>query len=102
MKTMTELREAFRKWRQPHSKNNALRGGIDASRILDPITDPTPITEAGLLELGFERWTLRTWMCGVLLLENRLDGRWLAEICREYLEVKNLGQLRGLLLFVGE
>lgn len=86
---MTELCEAFRTW----SRDN-----FDASIIVEELRDPTPITEEGLRELGFKQYFGScVWWLGELRFTYeddtlRFDRR----------EVKTMGQLRGLLLFVGE
>lgn len=98
MKSIDDLRKAFFGWRQPLSRDNALRGGIETSRILDKLTDPTPITEAGLRELGFEQYFGScVWWLGDLRFTYeddtlRFDRR----------EIKTMGRLRMLLLGVGE
>lgn len=67
------------------------------------LTDPTPITEQGVAELGFERadWDKRLWSLGGLHAGFD-DG--MCALCGPNVAVlaKTLGQLRGLLLFVGE
>ena len=95
--TITELREAFAAWRKAETGQAVL-----AYNLIWLLTDPTPITEAGLRELGFEPRPLRSWRHGALTLDDRPEGRWLISICWEYREVKSMGKLRCLLLGVGE
>lgn len=90
--TMTELREAFADWPPP-------KGEIDAAfQILRLLKDPTPITEAGLLELGFRQYfNSCVWWMGELRFTYKDDA-----LNFERREIKTIGQLRGLLLFVEE
>lgn len=91
--TMTELREAFAAWRKAQTGQAVL-----AYNLVRLLTDPTPITEAGLRELGFERYFGScVWWLGDLRFTYeddtlRFDRR----------EIKTIGRLRMLLLSVGE
>lgn len=85
---MDELREAFAAWKIGEPLTNA----YDLMQLL---TDPTPITEAGLRELGvkFERTKRR--------------GDWLVHtswgiVNISDIKIKTMGRLRMLLLSVGE
>ena len=103
MKSIDDLRKAFFGWRQPLSRDNALRGGIETSRILDKLTDPTPITEAGLRELGFvfDDYT-KLWEIGE---DGGFYSQSSAMLYCHGLRAKNvrtLGHLRMLLLSVGD
>lgn len=91
---MTELREAFAAWRYKQT--------VNAVDIMWLLTDPTPITEAGLRELGFDnkQYPLRFECEGFKCVEKFASG-WAVNAGR-FFAVKTIGQLRGLLLFVGE
>lgn len=92
---INELREAFAVWPLPIT--SAVE---DSFNILRLLRDPTPITEAGLRELGFEGsektefyvGTLRGWL-------DEVDGFYFYN-CSQY--PKSMGKLRRLLLGVGE
>lgn len=92
--TMTELREAFAAWKL---------GDTSSDAILFALRDPTPITEAGLRELGYAPRTGTIWG-----LKNHPDiigpigGQIMLLFIHSELRVKSIGQLRGLLLFAGE
>lgn len=106
MKSIDDLRKAFFGWRQPLSRDNALRGGIETSRILDKLTDPTPITEAGLRELGFHLADIpgkhRIFSLGETAVHIDADGGCEIDANDFSGYVKTIGQLRMLLLGVGE
>lgn len=88
---IAELREAFRRW-QAHRRE------MDAVIIMSFLADPTPITEAGLRELGFEQYFgTSVWWLGSVRIEIVDDSAFF-----DRREIKSMGQLRGLLLFVGE
>ncbi len=94
---MTELREEFAAWPPP-------KGDIDAAfRLLRLLKDPTPITEAGLRELGFvfDDYT-KLWEIGE---DGGFYSQSSAMLYCHGLRAKNvrtLGHLRMLLLSVGE
>lgn len=93
MNTITELREALANWAVGEPFQNAFE-------IMQLLTDPTPITEAGLRELGF--WFSihnDEWILGDLIYD--LDVHRLILAMGSF-EVKTVGQLRMLLLAVGE
>lgn len=94
---MTELREAFAYFRDGN------RDSFTTEEIVKALADPTTITEAGLRELGFvfDDYT-KLWEIGE-------DGGFYSQssamlYCHglRAKNVKNLGQLRLLLLSVGE
>lgn len=96
--TMTELREAFAVWPLPIT--SAVE---DSFSILRLLRDPTPITEAGLRELGYKQslafsslWLSRPYPT----VESKSSGRWQLDGVDGY--IKTLGKLRCLLLGVGE
>lgn len=96
--TMQQLREAFATWKAVKGPTQkALNAGF-AANILDALTDPAPITEAGLRELGFEQYFGScVWWLGDLRFTYeddtlRFDRR----------EIKTMGRLRMLLLSAGE
>ena len=96
--TMTELREAFAAWPPP-------KGDIDAAfRLLRLLKDPTPITEAGLRELGFHLADIpgkhRIFSLGETAVHIDADGGCEIDANDFSGYVKSMGQLRGLLLFV--
>ena len=105
MKSIDDLRKALFGWRQPLSRDNALRGGIETSRILDKLTDPTPITEAGLRELGFRfdpSEPLPVYRIGETMAAVDADGACGVSGKTVNALVRGMGKLRGLLLSVGE
>lgn len=75
--TMTELREAFA---------NGWATGT-SHEIIQALRGPTPITESGLRELGAD-------------VAEKFAGEWSVYI--RLGGIKTIGQLRGLLLSVGE
>lgn len=90
---ITELRESFASWPAKYPVDQA-------AEILTLLRDPTPITEAGLRELGFgyDRHN-DEWLLGEFTYD--LDiGRVI--FATGSVEVKSMGQLRMLLLGVGE
>ena len=92
--TMTELREAFAAWKL---------GDTNSDAILFTLRDPTPITEAGLRELGYMQSLAFSslWLSKDMpTVEKTRNGNWELNGVDGY--IKTLGQLRGLLLFVGE
>ena len=80
--TMHELRDAFAAWRKAETGQAVL-----AYNLIWLLTDPTPVTEAGLRELGADVAEKFAGEWGVYM---RLGG------------IKTLGKLRLLLLGVGE
>lgn len=91
---MTELREAFAAW--PFCDPTS-------HEILAQLTDPTPITESGLRELGFRLdylykpvWVLGEIQAGVDKGVCAICGTTVTALAR------SMGQLRLLLLSVGE
>jgi len=90
---MQQLRDAF-------ATENV--GWFQAVQIVRALRDPTPITEAGLRELGFELsgdddgLSLGGWFA------ERFGRVWRFHHDATIVDPKSIGQLRGLLLFVGE
>jgi hypothetical protein len=91
--TMQQLREAFAAW--PFCDPTS-------HEILAALKDPTPITEAGLRDLGYDnkQYPLRFECEGFKCVEKFVSG-WAVNAGR-FFAVKTLGQLRRLLLSVGE
>lgn len=86
---ITELREAFAAWRT--------RPTMNAVDLLWLLTDETPITEAGLRELGFKQYFGScVWWAGELRFTYEDDT-----LHFERREIKTIGKLRMLLLGVG-
>lgn len=92
---MQQLREAFAAWRY--------RQTVNAVDIMWLLTDPTPITEAGLRELGYTQSLAFSslWLSRPMpTIENKGNGKW--ELNGVTGCIKSMGQLRLLLLSVGE
>jgi hypothetical protein len=92
--TMQQLREVFAAW--PFCDPTS-------HEILTALKDPTPITEAGLRELGYTQSLAFSslWLSRPLpTIENKGNGKWELNGVSGY--IKTIGQLRRLLLSVGE
>lgn len=91
---MQQLRKAFAAW--PFC-------GTANYEFLTLLKDPTPITEAGLRKLGLTGDDVCGWYLGERLILVAVDknGGWV-DCNGGSFAIKTLGQLRGLLLFVGE
>ena len=102
--TMTELREAFAAW--PQMEYYRYPRQVAAEKIMHLLTDPTPITEAGLRKLGFHLADIpgkhRIFSLGETAVHIDADGGCEIDASDFSGYVKTIGQLRGLLLFVGE
>lgn len=95
---MTELRKAFAAWRKADTGQAVL-----AYNLMWLLTDPTPITEAGLRELGYmQSLTFSSlWLSEDMpTVEKTRNGNWELNEVDGY--IKTIGQLRLLLLSVGE
>ena len=95
---MTELRKAFAAWRKADTGQAVL-----AYNLMWLLTDPTPITEAGLRELGYmQSLTFSSlWLSEDMpTVEKTRNGNWELNGVDGY--IKTIGQLRLLLLSVGE
>ena len=91
---MQQLRDAF-------ATENV--GWFQAVQIVRALRDPTPITEAGLRELGYmQSLTFSSlWLSKDMpTVEKTRNGNWELNEVDGY--IKTIGQLRGLLLSVGE
>ena len=88
---MQELREAFAAWEL---------GELNSEAIVRALADPTPITEAGLRELGFEGSVETQFYVGWLRGWFDEDGQFFFYNCKQY--PKTMGRLRCLLLGLGE
>lgn len=91
---MQQLRKEFAAW--PFC-------GTANYEFLTLLKDPTPITEAGLLELGYmQSLTFSSlWLSKDMpTVEKTRNGNWELNGVDGY--IKTIGQLRGLLLSVGE
>lgn len=88
---MDELRDAFAAWAIGEPFQNAFE-------ITQLLTDPTPITEEGLREMGLQQYFGScVWWAGELRFTYEDDT-----LHFERREIKTLGKLRLLLLGVGE
>ena len=96
---MQQLREAFAAWPAKYPVD-------EAAEILSLLTDHAPITEAGLRELGFHLADIpgkhRIFSLGETAVHIAADGGCEIDASDFSGYVKTIGQLRGLLLFVGE
>ncbi len=99
--TMQQLREAFAAW--PQMEYYRYPRQVAAEKIMHLLTDPTPITEAGLRELGFEE-TLAGFYCNRLYVEwdHPYKGWYVRINGGNHKKAETIGRLRGLLLFVGD
>jgi hypothetical protein len=95
---MTKLREAFDAWRKAETGQAVL-----AYNLMWLLTDPGPITEAGLRDLGYTQSLAFSslWLSGDMpTVQKNRNGKWDLNGVDGY--VASIGQLRGLLLSVGE
>jgi len=99
--TMQQLREAFAAWQKAETGKAVL-----AYNFMLLLTDPTPINEAGLRELGFHLADIpgkhRIFSLGETAVHIDADGGCEIDANDFSGYVKTLGQLRLLLLSVGE
>jgi len=99
--TMKQLCEAFASWRKAETGQAVL-----AYNLVWLLTDPTPITEAGLRDLGFHLADIpgkhRIFSLGETAVHIDADGGCEIDANDFSGYVKTLGQLRLLLLSVGE
>ena len=98
--TITELREAFAAWRKAETGQAVL-----AYNLIWLLTDPTPITEAGLRELGFRfdpSQPLPVYRLGETMAAVDADGACGVSGKSANALVRGMGKLRLLLLGVVE